>query len=285
MADVVAIGLRAAAAAAVLLAAGRSIFLYLYGHLLNASERRVRSTVLPTALAALALVTLHALVEPVRLAGSWSGLLDPALHALLLSSDFGTTIAVRVLGLTLIAVSSWSPGRNGTVSALTGATLVAVSFAFMGHTAADPRRWLLAPLLFIHLLAIAYWFGSLRPLLTVTRFESADTAGNVIRQFSRTALVIVPFVLIAGLAMSGVLLPGLDGLATPYGLSLLMKIGGFSLLMALAGLNKWRLAPAVAQGERSGVLAFRISVLTEWILILAVVTITAVMTALFSPDH
>lgn len=285
MADFVAIGLRAAAAAAALLAAGLPIFLLLYGRLLDRSSHRIRSAVRPTALTALALLILHFVVEPVRLAGAWSGVLDASLHALLLSSDFGTTIAARALGLLSIAGSTLRTGRSGTVLALTGATLIAASFALMGHTATDPERWLLAPLLSVHLLAIAFWFGSLWPLWMVTSLETAKVAGQTIAQFSRTALRVVPLVFLAGLAMSGLLLPGLSGLRTPYGYLLITKVGAFSLLMALAAMNKWRLAPGVARGDRASAIAFRASVLAEWALILAAVTVTAVMTALFSPDH
>jgi len=283
VADVVAIGLRALASASALLAAGHAIFVCLHGRLLESSLHRIRSRVLPAALAALALTALHMLVEPVRLVGAWSGIFDRSLHALLLFSDFGTTITVRALGLLLIAASSRQAGRAAAALAIVGATLVTASFTLMGHTAADDQRWLLAPLLFVHLVAIAFWFGSLGPMLTVTRVENPSVAGAVLAQFSGSAAWLVPLILLAGLAMSGLLLPGLSGLATPYGLSLAAKVGGFALLLGLASLNKWRLAPGIARGDRSSIGAFRVSVLAEWVLILAVVTVTAVMTALFTP--
>lgn len=285
MADAVAIGLRAAASAASLLAAGLPIFIFLHGDLLESASHRIRSRVVRIALLALALVLLHAIVEPVRLAGDWNGLLDFSLHALLLSSDFGTTTAVRAIGLIIIAISVLARERLGETIAIVGATLVAASFALMGHTASDPQRSILAPLLLIHLIAIAFWFGSLGPLLTITRFEQPAVAGALIERFSRTAILVVPFILLAGLAMAGLLLPDVESISTPYGLSLTAKIVGFSVLMALASLNKWRLGPGIAHGVRSAHVAFRYSVLIEWVLILAVVTITAVMTSLFSPSH
>ena len=285
IADVVAIGLRAVASAAALLAAGLPIFLFLYGQLLDRALHSVRSIIRPSALVALALVLLHAVIEPVRLVGAWGGALDPSLHALLLSSAFGTTLAIRILGLVLLASSTLNAGRPSQAVALAGATLIAGSFAFMGHTANDPQRWLLAPFLVVHLAAIAFWFGALWPLLLVTRHETAVTAGKLIGEFSRTALVVVPFVLLAGLTMSAFLLPSLSALMTPYGLSLVAKACGFAALMALAALNKWRLTPGIANGNRRSIFAFRISVQAEVVLIIAVITVTAVMTALFSPDH
>lgn len=285
MADGVAIGLRALAYASALLAAGVPIFVWLFGGHLDRSIRSIRSSATPLTAAALALTVGHAVVEPVRLAGEWSGILDRSLQSMLLGSNFGTTVAMRVLGLVLIAAGSRRAGRYGEAFAVIGATLIAVSFTFMGHTAADAERWLLAPLLFIHLIAIGFWFGSLWPLVTVTRFEDAAVAGAVIERFSRMAVRAVPLILLAGLAMAGLLLPDLSSLGTPYGLSLITKLAVFAIVMALAALNKWRLAPGISLGNPFSLAAFRISVLAEWLLILGVITVTAVMTALFSPDH
>lgn len=285
MVDVAAIGLRAATYAASLLAAGLAMFVVLFGQQLQRSSRHIRSAVLPSAAIALVLLALHALVEPVRLTGNWSGLLDWSLHVLLFTSDFGTTISIRALGLIAIAASMRIEGSRGAVFATIGAPLVAASFAFVGHTADDPQRWLLAVLLLVHLLAVAFWFGSLWPLSAITRLETAEIAADLIGRFSQAALCVVPLVLLAGLAMSGLLLHGLSGLRTAYGIALIAKFGGFSVLMVFASLNKWRLAPGVALGKRTSASAFRRSVLTEWVVILAVVTVTAVMTAQFSPDH
>jgi putative copper resistance protein D len=234
---------------------------------------------------ALGLLIAHGLVEPVRLTGNFSAMFDRSLQALLLASDFGTTLAVRALGLVIIVGSTRKQATASTGIALIGTMLIAASFAFMGHTAADPQRWLLAPLLCVHLIAVAFWFGSLWPLLTVTRLETAAVAGAVIERFSRTALGGVPVILLAGLAMAGLLLPGLASLGTPYGLALLAKLGGFAQLLGLADLNKWRLAPGIALGNPKLVAAFRFSVVAEWVLMVAVITVTAAMTALFSPDH
>lgn len=285
IADLVAIGLRTLSSAAALLAAGLPIFIVLVGQLLDRAAHAIRSTGLRTVIIAAALTVLHVLVEPVRLVGAWSGLYDWSLHLLLLESEFGAAIGFRVLGLAIIAVSLLKADRTGDGFAMIGAILIAAAFALTGHTAADPQRWLLAPVLFLHLLAVAFWFGSLWPLVIATKFESAAVAGAVVGRFSGFALCVVPLILLAGVAMSALLLPGLSSLRSPYGILLLTKVGGFAILMALAALNKWRLTPGISKGNPSFVRAFRSSVTAEWILIFAVITVTTVMTALFSPDH
>lgn len=285
MADFVAIGLRALSIAAALQAAGAPIFVRLFGRELERSAPRIHRMGLSMAVGGLVLTLVHAVVEPARLSGELRGIWDGSLQAVLLSSDFGTAIAIRTLGLGMIVGGSLKPGRFGEASALIGASLVAASFAFMGHTAANDQRWLLAPLLITHLLAVAFWFGALWPLLSAARLEEAAVAGAVIRQFSKAAIRLVPVIFLAGVAMAYALLPDLSALRTPYGLSLIAKVAGFSLLMVLAAANKWRFGPKVAGGERFAVKAFRCSVLAEWVLVFVVVAVTAAMTSLFSPEH
>lgn len=85
--------------------------------------------------------------------------------------------------------------------------------------------------------------------------------------------------------MMSLLLPSLSSLRTPYGLSLIAKVSGFTILLSLAAANKWRFGPRIASGDEAALKAFRASVRAEWLLILAVVIISAAMTALFSPGH
>lgn len=284
MADFVAIGLRGLAFAAALLAAGMPVFIWVFGRDLDRSAQRIRALALPIAASGLALTIAHAIVEPVRLAGAMSGIFDGSLQSMLLASDFGTTTAIRTLGLVMIVGGWLKPGRSGEGIALTGASLVIASFAFMGHTAAHPQRWLLAPLLITHLFAAAFWFGSLWPLAAVTRYEDFAVAGAIIERFSSVAVWSVPVIFIAGIVLASLLLPDLSSLRTPYGLSLISKVFGFAILMGLAAMNRWRFGPAIFKGEQSALKGFRRSVLAEWLLILVVVLVTAVMTASFSPE-
>jgi putative copper resistance protein D len=85
--------------------------------------------------------------------------------------------------------------------------------------------------------------------------------------------------------MASLLLPDWSSLRTAYGFSLMAKVAGFSTLMALAALNKWRLGPAIARGDEVSVAAFCRSIAAEWLLIVAVVAVTAAMTALFAVGH
>jgi putative copper export protein len=86
---------------------------------------------------------------------------------------------------------------------------------------------------------------------------------------------------LAGVGLVALLLPGLATLKQPYGQLLLAKVSGFAVLLALASLNKWQFGPACAAGNSS---AFKRIIVIEYVLVCAVLAITAAMTMFYSPE-
>ncbi|MBN1237688.1 MAG: CopD family protein [Gammaproteobacteria bacterium] len=215
--------------------------------------------------------------------GDVAGIWDASLHALLMSSDAGTAAALRVAGLVLVLLAAPKPTRVGDAAGLCGATLIAASFAFMGHTATHELRWLLAGTLILHVLVAAFWLGALWPLHVVGREEPLHVDAVVVERFSAVALWLVPLLFVAGLILSVVLLPDLAALQSPYGTLLIAKSAGFALLMGFAALNNRRYGPAIAGGDAAAARALGVSVRVEWAVIAAVVVAATVMTSLFSP--
>jgi copper resistance protein D len=78
--------------------------------------------------------------------------------------------------------------------------------------------------------------------------------------------------------------PGLFVFGQPYGQLLLAKMAGFGALMGLAALNKLRLTPALRQNNPAAAPGLRRSLMSEYLIIAAVLGITAIMTGLYSPD-
>jgi putative copper export protein len=284
--DLLAMGLRIAALIAALQASGIALFRGVFHALAGRSERAMARRTLAFVFMAIALAAIAHLFESARLAGAFSGVFDPSLHALLLGSDLGAVTGLRLLGLICIGSSCRLAGDApaGIVVSSTGAALVAASFALMGHTAAHPQRWLLIVLLLVHLLVLAFWFGSLSALLIAARRESLAANARLIAAFSGLAVWLVPASLLAGLGIAAVLLGDWGALSSPYGLSLLAKLTGFCVLLMLAALNKWRFGPAIAAGRQQALLAFRRVVYVEWGLIAVVVAVTVLMTSQYSPD-
>jgi copper resistance protein D len=283
--DFVAVVLRAATFVAVLQAAGVPLFLWLFRSALEASGGAIRKLGRAAAVAGIVLAAVYQAAEPAHLAGSFSGILDRSLQGMLLASGAGAAFAVRLVALLTIA---WSVGRDSRLresAGIIGSVLVILSFTFVGHTVTHEPRGLLIPLLLIHLLIVAFWFGALLPLYLSATQERISANAVIIDRFSLVAIWLVPVIFVAGLAMAVLLLPSWASLVAPYGALLLGKVGGFAILMGFAAANKWRLGSLIRAGEERALRVFRVFVLTEWGLIAAVLAMTATMTGLFSPNH
>jgi putative copper export protein len=95
---------------------------------------------------------------------------------------------------------------------------------------------------------------------------------------------LVPLILVAGVAIAVLLLPSVAALRQPYGLLVIAKGSLFAVLLGLAAFNKWRFGPALGNGELSAGRVFRHMVIAEYMLIVVVLSVTAVMTTFFSPE-
>lgn len=282
--DLVSVVVRALGFIAMFQAAGTVVFVALFGQFLSAADAPVRRLGHRSALLAIALVVLYQLLGAARMTGEFSGLADLDMQLLSLSSNVGVANGLRLFGLLLIAGAVTRNHPGWMIATVTGASLVAASYAITGHTAGDPQRWLLAPLLLIHLWVVAFWFGSLWPLLLVSEQETTPVTAAVIERFSALATWLVPGIAMAGVLMAIALLPDIKALFLPYGQLLLVKAAGFAVLLGLAALNKLRLGPAIALGQGGALRSFRRSVLLEYTLICGVLIATAVMTGYFSPE-
>lgn len=282
--DWVSVIVRALSFIALFQAAGIALFMAILGGLLSESEVSIRRLGRNSAWVAIVLVALHQLSAAAQMAGDISGLMDCSLQLRALQMSGGVANGLRILGLLVTAIALLRSGVGWRAAGIAGATLVTMSFLITGHTSSHSQRWLLAPLLLLHLWVVAFWFGSLWPLYATSSRETTRVAAEVVAKFSIIAGRLVPLIAIAGVAIAAALLPNISALLTPYGLLLLVKATGFAVLLGLAALNKWRLGPALASGDSGVARSFRRSVMTEYALICVVLIATAVMTGWFSPE-
>src|SRR5690606_31206775 len=185
---------------------------------------------------------------------------------------------LRLVALALLLTAALAH-RTLRLAGPAGAILLAASFMLTGHAA---RQWILGPLIVLHVLVVCFWFGSLLPLARVALREPDGIAAAVVARFSRIGGLVVPVILIAGVAAAMWLLPGLQSRGSPYGLGLIARVVAFCVLMALAAYNRWRLGPALASGDPRVQRRFCSVVLAEWILIAAVLAGTAALTLFLS---
>jgi putative copper resistance protein D len=283
--DALVISLRAIGFVALFQAAGAALFLALYEpHIVRASADRLRVVARVAALVALVAAVLHYVLTPARMAGDFGSTFDPALESLLLRSNSGGAHIVRVVGLAILLLSLDRASRLNTWAACGGAALALLSFVLMGHTVIHAQRWILAPLLLVHVVVVAVWLGALAGLYLAAR-DAGAASGPLVTRFSSHATWAVPAIFVCGLGMSVVFVRSWAELATPYGAMVLGKSLAFALIMVPAVYNKWRFGPRLNAGEAAAAVGLQRAITAEWLLIAAVLVATAAMTSLYAPEH
>jgi putative copper export protein/mono/diheme cytochrome c family protein len=178
---------------------------------------------------------------------------------------FGWLLQCR-LALLLLAVAL-SARWDENLPLLAGAAMLAGAAvalaAGMGHgmSMAGPLGLTLSAAEVLHLLSAGAWLGALPGLLVLTGLLESARAKQTVNRFSRFGLACV-LVLAATILVQGwVLMGGLPGLiGTDYGRIGLVKLCLLFILLALAALNRFRLAPVI---RSTGPRHLRISIAIE----------------------
>ena len=214
---------------------------------------RIAAIAIPlAALSALAWLSL----EAASMAGSWSGLVDSdALQGVLFDTAFGSVWQGR-LALVLALLVALALGRGGPSLVLTLASaLLLASLGLVGHAAMQTGAIgaLHRANHTLHLLAAGAWFGGLpifalclRAYLTPALRTDAVTA---MRRFSFWGQFDVALVVATGL-VNVALTSGFGSIAptTPYRVLLTAKLTLVAAMIAIALVNRYRLAPRLKPG-------------------------------------
>ena len=136
--DTISVILRSASFIALFQAAGMAIFLAMFGRPLGASLASMRRINRLSATAAVVLLVGQYALEAARMADDMSGMVDPSLQMMAMHSASSVVLAMRLLGLVVIAMAVGRRGEVGLAFSVIGAGVVAASFMLTGHTAAKP---------------------------------------------------------------------------------------------------------------------------------------------------
>lgn len=228
------------------------------------------------------------------MAGSPDAYLDrETVRFMLTGTDFGRlwiargAIAVLLLLLALAGLMSRSSGRSA-LSAVFAALLL-FSLAGTGHaqTGTGETKWLQAGADALHLLAAGAWLGGLVPLAVVARRGSYSEAVSALTRFSGMGYAAVGLLLATGLVNGWFLVGTIDGLvSTAYGRLLVLKILIVATMVALAGLNRFRLVPRLAherEGRRPSLSRLRNHIFAEQSLGFAVILIVSFLGTMAPP--
>ena len=213
-----------------------------------------------------------------NLTGDVSGLTDPEMLKLLWTTPVGTALLLRLVGLGLL-IAGLFMGRVGTWVSVLGGVIAIWSFDQVGHVS-GLETTLLDLALMLHLLAVALWIGVLTPLKRLASSSSTyASAADVGHRFGVVASATVPVLIIVGGYMGYQLVGSFTALAdTSYGQAMIIKVLLVCLLLGLAAANKLRFIPALRTGDPAAANHLSKSISIEWIVILAVLGMTAVLT-------
>ena len=223
------------------------------------------------------------------------GILDWSMISLYLDLEVGESSLLRMAGflqlvLGQIGVMAYlsrlirppSQGFFRLFFRLNAAALLVLllSFQATGHVA--PLSLSLRVALVLHVMAVALWLGSLVPLLRATRVYNLEQAQLLLSRFSSRATLMVAVLLIAAFyLLLNLLVAPRDLFESAYGISLLIKILLVCGLLALAALNRWWLVPQLT--DSSALLRIRRSILTEIVIALLVLVVTAILSTVIGP--
>jgi len=283
--DGISVVVRAFYYAATIGAAGLAFFVIGYGHRLRPAEvTRLHRTLLGAIIAGLAL-SVGALALRVLVLTAGASMTDSAVWEVMMRSRIGDSFWMRCVGLFLLFAVTM-PWRAGPAIAAVGAVLVLGSYAAMGHSMLFQPRQEIAALVVLHLGVVAFWVGSLLPLLSVAqRPDGAETAA-LLHDWSRAATVAVVGMIASGVLLTWYLTVRLDLIFEAWhGWALAAKVMAVLAALALALSNRLRHTPALAQGQPGAGARLASSIRLEIILVLFAFYFAAEMVSVHPIDY
>lgn len=266
-------------------AAGLAFFMIGYGHRLRPAETVQLRRILVWAIIAGLALSVGALILRVLVLTAGASITDGAVWEAMMRSRIGDAFWLRATGLVLLAAAVM-PWRAGSAVSAVGAVLVLGSYAAMGHSMLFLPRQEIAAFVVVHLAVVAFWVGSLLPLLWVAqRSDGAETAA-LLQDWSRAATIAVAVMIVSGVLLTWYLTVRLDLIFDAWhGWALAGKIMVVLAALALALLNRLRHTPALAQGQAGAGARLASSIRLEIVLVLFAFYMAAEMVSVHPIDY
>lgn len=239
-----------------------------------AGERPRLATTFMLALSGLCALTLVVLFCLEEAGGDIMVMATPEAFAVVLNCSLVKSVALILVSLCL----AFGAGRlfeSGAVLSTMALAVLGPAFALTGHASGAGIPWLSFSAVSLHVIAVAFWAGSLPGLWKMLGREKLSQRETLMR-FS----VVVPFsigtLLLAGtyLAVVQVGTP-LALLTTDYGNVLLAKLALVTIALALGTWNRLVLTQPVSRGSASAAATMKAIVASEIALLILVLAVTA----------
>jgi putative copper resistance protein D len=227
-----------------------------------------------------------------------------AILGVVTDTRFGQIGALRCAALLVLLLPVPKTYRKATWMRLaTLAAIVMASLAWTGHGGLGSgwASWIHLGSDVLHLLTAGLWIGALIPLCVLAiRAAKYVTSQSLLEltlgldRFSAVGLLLVAVLLVSGIINTWFLVgpaPWSDIGRSLYGRLVLVKVGLFVLMIAIAAINRWRLAPRLGQTGQSAesaagpLRALRRTLITETAAALAVLAVVAILGMLEPPSE
>ena len=224
-----------------------------------------------------------------------AALADPAMIGATFGVAYGKLLLLRLVAafaLAALVPRVLVPGLPDRLrSRYENLTLVAgfvvlLSFAATGHAVSDPIMYFSITADLAHFGAIAIWIGGLVQLALVLRRPApGEEVAAIVGRFSRTAFVSVAVIVASGAYLAFRNVPSVGALfTTTYGVLLLLKLVGFSVLLVLANVSRQAVLRGIA-GRSGGVVVaelnrLRLAVGAEVVLAVVVLGLAAMLSSI-----
>lgn len=191
------------------------------------------------------------------------------------SSSYGIAALVATLSLAAGLIAILTKGVVGKLLSLVAVFGVGLALIGNGHAGAAYPHWLTRPAIFIHVVSVAFWAGSLIPLWAAFAARSGD-ATIILRRFSNVIPFAVLPLIAAGMVLALIQLGSIETLwSTAYGQVLAVKLILLVPLFVLAAINRFWLSERAGRGDPNAFAWLRRSIQVEIALVLAVFVIAA----------
>jgi putative copper resistance protein D len=206
-----------------------------------------------------------------------AGLFDPLMISILYDSGLGMALNYGLLTCAFAALYYLFINRVLLICMLVS---ISLSFAFTGHLA--ELGMIEKGILSLHILIAFLWLGSLYPLWCLVNLERAQTVEELLEKFGYYASFIMPFLLLAGVALVYVITGfQLELLISNWGAILAIKLVLVLAILALAAWHKFKLVPNFQTKNGSEKMAS--SLKAEIYLGFGILSLSAFLSTLVSP--
>lgn len=189
-------------------------------------------------------------------------------------SSAGLAAVLALVALAFAAVAAYTASVAARAwTAATALLLTGISLAASGHASTATPTWLARPAVWLHVVAVVLWIGSLLPLAGTLGGLSEN---KLLKRFSQG----IPAVLLAVFASGGVLmylqLNALSALwQTSYGQILMLKLGLVVLLLTLGAYNRYRLTNAALRSDPTARIVMRRVIFIECAVVIGILALVA----------